>query len=829
MAVSGVSGGSSTSSLYGNRNVISGLASGIDTESLIENMVAGTRTKINNKLKEQQTLLWKQEAYQSITDKLVALSTKYTSYTSSTNLYSSSFFKPSIVTPTGEYAKYLSASGTMNGDVQVLGVSQLAEKATYAVSGNELMAPGSSTITSTNAVDLLGQADISNIAGQGLTFEYGNKTATIYLSSNKEYNSAQDIADEINAQLANAKVSATDGTSINLGEKITAKADGDKLTFSVGDKESNKVAISEYSSSKLMGALGLSGGETINKGTGLSMDVPESKLTSKQSVSSVLAGSTMRFSYNGKTVNIEMPTKDSDEYKEIFQAKDSSTASAAMTDYLQQQLDNAFGFDRIKVENQSTDGKFQPTFSLQDGDSSSFSIDSGTLNVVGKSGIFGIEAGAGNRVNTSKTLEDILGTDEAGSLKGMKAVGKDDKENDLYSFEINGVKIGEFTKDTKISTLMDAVNKNKDVGLRMSYSSTANQFVFAATHGGAGGKVEIQSQPETTGEENNLAAKLFGATVDKDGNKLTTTTGTYTEGKDAKMKVSINGAITDLTSDNNTFDIDGFKVTASGTFPTGEDGKVITEQAQLTKPVSFSSSVDADKIVDAVKSFVKDYNEMIDALHTQLDTKHDRKYTALTDDEKADLSDKQIETLEAKAKEGLLFNDVDLRSLSDSLRFVFSNSAMSNIGITTSTSYKDNGKIELDESKLRAALSSDPDSVKNAFVSANDTDTKYESTSITSGGVMNRLKTVLDKYAQTTGANKGILINKAGSQYSPLSLLNNNIQKQLESIDDTLDTLYDKLDDQIDRYTQKWSKFEVLINQMNSQSSYLAGMMGGTA
>ena len=97
-----------------------------------------------------------------------------------------------------------------------------------------------------------------------------------------------------------------------------------------------------------------------------------------------------------------------------------------------------------------------------------------------------------------------------------------------------------------------------------------------------------------------------------------------------------------------------------------------------------------------------------------------------------------------------------------------------------------------------------------------------------SGGVMSRLKVSLDKYAGISGATKGILIEKAGSQYSSLSLLQNSIQTQLNAIDTTIDSLNDKLNDQIDRYTSRFSKLEVLINQMNAQSSYFAGMTGSS-
>ncbi|MCI7124790.1 MAG: flagellar filament capping protein FliD, partial [Agathobaculum sp.] len=253
--------------------------------------------------------------------------------------------------------------------------------------------------------------------------------------------------------------------------------------------------------------------------------------------------------------------------------------------------------------------------------------------------------------------------------------------------------------------------------------------------------------------------------------------------------------------------------------------------------VTFNAKVDTDKIVNAVKSFVEDYNAMMTELNTQYTTQPEYKksYEPLTDDDKADMSDKAIENYEAKAKQGLLFGDRDLSSLSESLRYLFGGSEMSKIGITASTSYgTDKGTISLDETKLRAALESDPNSVASAFadplgqktVTKNGTTVTVDDTN--SGGVMSRLKVSLDKYAGISGATKGILIEKAGSQYSSLSLLQNSIQTQLNAIDTTIDSLNDKLNDQIDRYTSKFSKLEVLINQMNAQSSYFAGMTGSS-
>ena len=70
--MSSVSSLSSTSSLYGNRNVLSGLASGLDTESMIENMVSGTKAKITSLQQKRTTWEWKQEAYRNIIDLMVA-------------------------------------------------------------------------------------------------------------------------------------------------------------------------------------------------------------------------------------------------------------------------------------------------------------------------------------------------------------------------------------------------------------------------------------------------------------------------------------------------------------------------------------------------------------------------------------------------------------------------------------------------------------------------------------------------------------------------------------------------------------------------------------
>ena len=847
MAVSNVSRSSSSSSIYGSRssNIISGLASGMDTESMIEGMVSGIKSKIDTQKQKQQILLWQQEAYRSISDQLVQISSKYTSYTSSTNLMSSAFFQPSIITSLGKNADMISASGRTTSDIQISKVENLAKTETVSFNGLNGVS-NKSGIEADNAVDLKGEVHVSNLAGQQLSFEYGNKTFTITFDSDREYNSLGDVADEINKQLGNASISLSDGTSIKMNSKIKAEVSGNNLEFRFvdGTKETNTLELKSDSSQSALNALHLSAGATMS-GTGKitsSAEITKDDLFSKKSTADVLAGATMNVTYNGTRAKIKMPEKGTDEYNEIFvNSTSKEDAAQKMQAYLQTQFDQAFGYNRVHVSGVQSDGTFKPTFELVSaGEGDTLSINSGTLNVIGKGGIFGIDRGASNRVNTSKTLGELYGLDETSTgFTGLNAVQNEDGSdkldengNKLYALEINGVKIGEYSVDTTLGTIMNDINKNEKAGVKVSYSTTSNQFVFTSTHGGSGGRIEIGNDGA------NLAAKLFGA-VEYDGqgniakvrgHEVANYQGnefSVIQGQDAQMEAYINGVKTTLTSGTNTFDIDGFKVTANGTF----------EATSASERVTFDKKVDADKIVDAVKSFVEDYNKVLAEINKQYSTQPDHKntYKPLTDDQKADMTEKQIEEYETKAKQGLLFGDNDLGNLSNALRFVFSNSNLDAIGVSVSTSYSDRGRITLDETKLRSALASDPDAVAEAFtapleqkqVTNSDGSTSWvDDTS--SGGAISRLKVRLDKYAATTGATKGILIEKAGSQYSPTALLQNMLQDRIDSYDDVIDTLTDRLNDKIDFYTSKFSKLETLIAQMNSQSSYLSSLSGSS-
>ena len=244
--------------------------------------------------------------------------------------------------------------------------------------------------------------------------------------------------------------------------------------------------------------------------------------------------------------------------------------------------------------------------------------------------------------------------------------------------------------------------------------------------------------------------------------------------------------------------------------------------------VTFETSSDADKIVDAVKQMVEDYNAMAKEIKDAYSTLPAQRsngayYEPLTSEEEEDASESFIKNWNEKAKQGILFGDRDLASLYQRMTSAISmtgehGAALREAGITVNYS---NGlsTLEFDEDKFRNALNNDPDKVRDAFTASVESGSK-------SNGLMQALKQPLEIYGKTEGG-KGVLVEKAGSPLAPSTMYNNTIQQELNRIDEEIERWQDKMESQIDHYTNQFSRLEQLIAQMNSQSSYFSQLMGG--
>lgn len=831
---------SSSSSIYGSRNanIISGLASGLDTESMIEGLVESYKQKITGLQQDRTKVQWQQEAYQSVSDKLVEFYRNYMSfaYSSTTNLFSSSFFNNAATVVTGgKFADAVTATGKSSSEIILNSVAQLAQAARYTTSGGSALKTG--VTESAGRLTATGEAigdtvNVSNLEGS-ITLKYGDKDLTIDFGELELFGANDDGTGNISASKLQAAIEeklssqvVSVGQNTYFGDDLVKVSVGNDGTISFSDKRNagNKVEVTNVSG-KLANALAQKPGEGDSKIVLGSMK--EADAYTVTDTPEYLSGKTITFNLDGKSKTLTIG--------------EGLKSMQDVVDNLNEQLKDNFGAGKINL---NWDGSAKTL---------SFNIASGsTLSVTSEVGeAMGLgDVGLTSYLNTGKTLGDLLGADmggltgkemqttktitevkaEDGSITYQDADGnkvdKDgyflDENGDkkmFYELTINGKSVGNFTKDDALDKVMNTIN-NSDAGVKVQFSQITNQFVFTAKETGEGGRVEIA--------DGTLGAALFGAvdpaSADPDS---------YTAGQDAIFQVEVNGKTMNLARSTNAVEIDGMTLNFKETFNVGTGASGVITSQQLNDPdifgtgeaVTFKAETDADTIVDAVKKMVEDYNDIMNSVKDLYTTRPattstGKSYEPLTDEEADGMTETEIKNYEEKAKQGILYMDSDLSSLYNSLRSVLTGNSglLKSIGLSTEYS---SGKttLKLDETALRQAIAEDPEAVKDAFVSSKDNGAATD-------GLMAQMNKVVNNYAGTSGATKGILIEKAGSKYSPTAALDNSMLDKMNDIDDEIEKWQDKLSDKVDYYTNKFTQLEMLINQMNSQSSALSGLMG---
>ena len=502
----------------------------------------------------------------------------------------------------------------------------------------------------------------------------------------------------------------------------------------------------------------------------------EAAAITKQPLSGYLKGKSISVSYGGQTKNIEL-IGDKEEIKDFKAFKDS----------LQNKLDKAFGSGKVTV-GEGQNGSL--TFTAKD-NKQTLQISAGSKELQNALGITSTQS---NKISTGSSLwenRDKLGLGKYNT--------KEELNDALKNFTVNGAKIDNITADTTVDGLLTAINNNKDAGVTATYLGSENKFVLSSNEKGEGRKITLGADPKDTTDAANL---IFG--------------GVSQDGTDGEMSILYNGVQTTITSSSNTFSIDGLDIRATNTFNTGS--------ATAEGGVSFTASADTEKVTETVKKFIEAYNAMIDEVRTQATTKPDSNYKPLTDDQKNEMNETSIKNWEDKAKEGILYNSSALKDLDNATQGIFSSMMINGvsyddlekIGISFSDDYTAGGKIVFDEEKFKTAMDSDPEKVSDLFTGTHGIVNTIDST----------LSTYATRYASKNGNSYGVLIEEAGSEKLSLTLTNNSIYKELKDMQETITNLQSQLSTEQDRYISQFTQMERLINQMNSQSSYLSQLGG---
>lgn len=472
-----------------------------------------------------------------------------------------------------------------------------------------------------------------------------------------------------------------------------------------------------------------------------------------------------------------------------FSDKTYTTVDDAATE-LQSLLSGAFGAGRISV---SSSGE---TLSLDAGNSILILNDSGAEG--GEvSDILAFTSGISNRISLTASIAD----------SGLAVA-----PGDTLSFTINGSEFS-FTSENSIKTIMETIN-DSDAGVTMSYSRTTDTFTIVSSETGSASSVDL------TDVEGSFLSSIIG-------------TGIRTDGTDAVLRVGINGdtaedSLITLTRSTNTFDVDGTTFTLNGMASGG-----------AAEEINVTVSLDAQTAAEKITEFVGAYNSLLKTITDKLYETVYSGYDPLTEDQKKDMTDSEIEDWTAKAKSGLLNNDSVLSSIYTQLRTALfdpitgedGNSLginLASIGISTQ-SYSTKGQLTIDQDKLLSALKSDPDAVLSLFTQSSDViyshflSSDRASQRYTESGVLWRINDIIKNNLSTVG-NTGALVTLIGSpekEYKGQT----TYSKKINTAQDKIDTLLDKLDKEEDSYWKKYTALETAMSQLNSMSGYLSSLL----
>lgn len=192
-------------------------------------------------------------------------------------------------------------------------------------------------------------------------------------------------------------------------------------------------------------------------------------------------------------------------------------------------------------------------------------------------------------------------------------------------------------------------------------------------------------------------------------------------GEDAVIE--LNGAT--FTSTTNNFQINGLTITANA-------------ETVGDETISITTETDVDGIYDMIVGFFDKYNELIKEMDSLYNAPSAKGYEPLIDEEKEEMTDDEIDKWEKKVKDALLRRDDTLQGVSDAIKTAFQQSyvingksySLASFGIKTAgyfssgdnekSMYHIDGNKDDDTSagnsdRLRAAIASDPEAVCSFF------------------------------------------------------------------------------------------------------------------
>ena len=394
----------------------------------------------------------------------------------------------------------------------------------------------------------------------------------------------------------------------------------------------------------------------------------------------------------------------------------------------------------------------------------------------------GLKAGLSSSVNSSMSLEDTFG------ITSNQVISINDK---TFSF----------TKDTTVTEMMNEINTS-DMGVTISYDAFNDKFSLESNIVGTDSNITVIDSVDT----------LF-----------------------SKMKLE-EGNLSNIEAQNAIFTVNDVLTTrSSNTFELS--GTTITINEKISSAMIIDVTSDTKEVKDLVVGFVAKYNDMITKINDKLGERKNYDYKPLTSEQKEAMGDDEVEKWELEARKGGLRNDSTLENLTRKLRQALYESvdglgiSLSDMGIQTSSTYTEAGKLVVDETKLDKALQERPNEVIELFTKNSSTTYSSftnESTRYKENGLGHRISDIIKDNIRITrddSNRKGYLIEKAGLATGVDA--SSEMANRILEMDDKIADLLDMLSKKEANYYAEFARMESAMSKYSSQSAWLTQQFGG--
>lgn len=764
---------------------VTGLTSGLDTESIISALVSAYDTKTQKYTKAQTKLSWTQEAWKGLNTKV------YSMYTNLSNLRFSSAYTTKKATVSDATKATVSADGIAVNGTQKLKIKSTAQSA-YMTGGKLARADKSNKEPLEMKTTLAELGYTGNIT----TFQINKGDGETKYVTLKQDSTITDVVAGFKEAGINVNFDAKQGR-LYLNAKESGAA-GDFTIEPMADLyNGNEVAQYNKDSYNALYTLGLISNSYASK-------VYNSVAATDMTLASEKTGSKLQISFEAPTSKAqeELQNKLLDTLKRDDSYKVTTTDNGDGTVSASYSAGSNFVFENGYIYASEDTGRTNPIAQYTEKtDAGSLAAYAGSDDSIAWTG--GRKASyVASGVASSNVKIEAENTGITAEFAFATPTSQEEAEAQnafVKALKTNGA--------LRIETGSDDGTGNIPVTYKMEGYEIREGKVYKA--GDLNNPIATYSQSgaivaDSYDQKASLNAE-GGSTASYQGSSNTTDTShnpTMIHGVDAVIE--LNGV--EYSSSTNDFSINGLSIKAL---------------AVTAEEISISTDTDTQAIYDRIKDFLTEYNGLINEMTKLYNAESSYGYDPLTDEEKDAMSDTEIEKWEAKIKDSLLRNDTTLNGVMMAMTSAMSGTYeingekynLTRFGISTlgylnaakneQYAYHIDGDADDEntsgkEDKLMKAIKEDPDSIIELMKK-----------------VTGQMYTALGEKMKSTALSSAYTIyndKEMTSQYSEYSK--------------TISMWQDKLTSKEDYYYSKFSKMEAALTKLQSQTSSLSGLFG---